>query len=78
MKHLPACICKKCISKSIKQIKDNVNEIENSLKTINNGGYSKQQYIVMLRLIEMKDKYRNLLNFFTHEKITNHISINKN
>lgn len=75
--HKSKCICIQCIQNHVKSIKGNVNELESLIVRINKDQISKQQYTLLLRLIEMKDTFRNLLNFFSHEKVNNHIFVNQ-
>lgn len=58
------------ITNTIQVIKKEINYIEASINTLSNQQFDKNKYRILIRLMELKDKYRNYLNFFSHEKIT--------
>lgn len=68
--HKDLCICESCMQLNIKKIKTRVNQLENSIKKLNNENASDEEYRLLLRLIELKEIFRTYLNFFTHEKLT--------
>lgn len=77
--HNRMCMCVGCINKKGSTIKATINELEGIINNLNIPNQNNQQkFNCLLRAIEAKVKYRDLLNFFTHERTLNFIKLNKN